>query len=263
MRHVLVTALALVLCESLGAQEGAPRRIQPITPGADSKVIPGAPAKPEAPKAIPLEQKLRYICKQLDLDARQQQHVEGLFAEFKAESDMSQERTKERMDAIMATFNEMQEAQKAGDTARADELRERLRSLAPGAALERGFVEGLLPVLNEGQRAKFERLMKELETATDLSLKPVEVVRIARGLELKPEQNARLEQVQQAFRQKAATSTTKEQDDQSLERLISDVRALLNADQAARFDKEIDRRRLDPPPAPATAPAAGVPMKNP
>jgi hypothetical protein len=242
--------LTILMAAPLAAQQQQPQRMR--VPGDKAQTLTPTPQKADQPKPVPVEQKLRYIVKQLELDQKQQQHADGLFAILASESNLSPEETKDRMELIMSTYHAMQEAEKAGDTARTNELRGELRNLAPGAAAERNFVNGLMPVLNEQQKEKFQILLQKLDKATDLSLKPVEVIRLARGLKLTPAQSEQIEKIQEEFRQSVAAG--KAPDSQAMDKLIADDSNVLNPEQRAVFTREVSQRRIDEPPA-STQPA--------
>ena len=254
MRRILfVGLLSCFLSVPLLAQNPQPVRISGPTQPAPPRV------QPETPKDVPVLQKLRYICKQLDLDDRQWQHVEGLFAILEAESTMSQDQTRQRMELIMSTYHEMQAAQEAGDTKREAMLREELRGLAPGVEAERKFVEGLTPALKPAQQARLTMLLDQLRTVKtrDLELKPIDVVRVARQLDLDAAQHESLRKITSDFRASIATASDSDQQKKLLDKLIADIAAICNAEQKATFEREIDKRRLDPtppPPAPAAQP---------
>jgi hypothetical protein len=250
-RNSLILFAVVVMAAPLVAQQPQRMRI----PVDKFHTVNPTPQKAEQPKPVPIEQKLRYIVRQLNLNEKQKQHAEGLFAILQSESNLGPEETKDRMELIMSTYHAMQDAEKAGDQARADELREELRNLAPGAAAERNFVNGLMPVLDEQQKEKFQTLLKKLDKVTDLSLKPIEVIRLARQQKLTPEQTEQIDKIQEEFRHSVAAG--KAPDSQALDKLISDVSAVLNPTQRAAFEQEISRRRVDEPAAaPSTQPAA-------
>jgi len=247
-RNSLLLVLAVSVAAPLFAQ--TPQRMR--VPGEKIKTIGPATEKAKQPKQVPIEQKLRYIVKRLNLDEKQKQHAEGLFAILQSESNLSTEETKDRMELIMSTYHAMQDAEKAGDKARAEQLREELKGLAPGVAAERNFVNGLMPVLNEQQKVKFQELLKKYEKATDLSLKPIEVIKLAREQKLTPEQSQQLDKIQTEFRQSVAAGTAP--DAHALDKLISDVSGILNPTQLAAFQKEVAERRVDEPTQPDAQP---------
>ena len=131
LRNSLLLVLAVSVAAPLFAQ--TPQRMR--VPGEKIKTIGPATEKAEQPKPVPVEQKLRYIVKRLDLNEKQKQHAEGLFAILQSESNLSTEETKDRMEVIMSTYRAMQDAEKAGDKDRADQL---LRGVeGPGAGPRR------------------------------------------------------------------------------------------------------------------------------
>lgn len=224
------------------------------------------PAQRAEPTVVPLKSKLMYICKQLDLNDKQWQHVEGLFAVFEADMELSAEDRRDLLVNIQNTWQAMKDAQEAGDEALANELRERLRNMAPGARAMKNFLDGLRPALTEEQAGKLPGLVEEVENAKDLSLKPIQVIRIARGLDLNLDQRSKIDQLAHDFREKMSQGG--EMDEaaraKALEELIDQIAGALAPDQRAKFEERVDRLRLDfprkqgsaPRPVPATQPAA-------
>jgi hypothetical protein len=142
LRNSLALLVATLMTAPLVAQP--PQRVR--IPGDRLQPVSAPPShKAEQPTPVPLEQKLRYIVRRLNLNEKQKQHAEGLFAILQSETNLSAEETKDRMEQIMSTYHAMQDADKAGDKARAEELREELKNQAPGVAAERHFVDGLTP----------------------------------------------------------------------------------------------------------------------
>ena len=142
------------------------------------------------------------------------------------------------MEEIQNLWQARREAEQAGDTERVQALNEEIRNLAPPTSAERKFVEGLLPALNDEQKAKFDFLYKRFQNATDLWIKPIEVVRLARKQNLTPEQEQQLDRRVQAFREAIGTAKDVERRD-LLIGLVNDVWSLLTPAQRAEFDREI------------------------
>jgi Spy/CpxP family protein refolding chaperone len=241
-------AFVLVVMAGLVAARGQER--QPIKLG-------GPPTQPARPmpeavrgqaRGVPVDQKMRYICKQLELTREQWEHAQGLFAILESEANPGPDQLKDLMEQIVATNQELQKAREAGDKEREELLREELRNLAPGVAAEKHFIEALMPVLTPEQQAKLQALLEKLKDVTDLSLKPIEVVRIARGLGLSADQDRQIERLMQEFRKSIATASSAEAEKSLLEKLIADIGVLLTSEQKGQFDREIDKRRLEAPP---------------
>ena len=209
-----------------------------------------------APQQVPAEQKLRHICRQLDLSDQQWQHVEALLELFRAEAHMKGDELAERMEEIQSLWQARREAEQAGDAERVQALNEQIRNLAPPTSAERKFVDGLLPTLNDEQKTRFNTLYKRFEGATDLWIKPIEVVRLARNQKLTPDQERQLEQRLQAFREAIATAKDPDRRD-LLIGLVNDVWSLLTPAQRSEFDKEVNFLDPELPPR-GTAPKAPV-----
>ncbi|MGD8450716.1 MAG: hypothetical protein PVJ57_02760 [Phycisphaerae bacterium] len=247
---VVVTMFAVLLGLPALAQQDYPMPAMPQAP------------KPGTPRQATIQEKLRYICKQLDLNEKQKQHVEGLFVLLEAEANSPPEELQRLVDEIQDTYQKMMAAREAGDTERAEELRETLIGLSPIVAAERNFAEGLMPALTEEQRAKFEYWRKKLEHVTDLSLKPLDVLRLAATYNLNDEQRAKVNDLRNKFRNAVALlQGDRERETALLEQLIKDVAAVLDESVRAEFLKQIDKLRPDEvapaaSDAPTSAPAA-------
>lgn len=165
MRCFMVTSLLVVFLS-------VPVLGQPL-PTPQVQVHPSAGQQ----KAVPIPQKLRYICKQLNLDEKQWQHAEGLFAILEDEQNMGPGQLRELLEQIRAITQEREAAREADDQERVEELNQQLKGLAPGARAKDNFIKGLLPALNEEQKVKLNVLLKRLENVTNLELKPIQVIR--------------------------------------------------------------------------------------
>ena len=100
----------------------------------------------EQPK-LSIDEKLMYICKQLDLDEKQWQHADGLFEIFQSNKNPSREEMLERLQEIQRVYQEKEAAKAAGETERRRFLRGTLVGdgvpALPGVALL-SLVAGLL-----------------------------------------------------------------------------------------------------------------------
>jgi len=216
------------------------------------------------------EAKLRWICKRLSLDESQTQQMEALITAYNAELAEYQKDPAEMARQLQEKSAEIQAARAAGDEARVEQLRQELRELAPEARAEKTFFERLEQVLTEPQKARLPQLRELAKDPKSASLRPFHVVQAARELGLSPEQDRRLEEVLDTFRKNQMVDRPKEFSamEERIEQLVRDVRAVLTAAQAAKFDDKITTLRFSAPapvpmslPAPATQPAqpAGTP----
>lgn len=214
---------------------------------------PGEPRPQPANPPAPVDQKLRYICKQLELTAEQRQNVEGLFAILEQERNLTGDELARHVEEIRAKYQEMMAAQSAGDMALAEKLRDELRNMAPGKMAADNFVRGIMPLLTDAQKAKFNTLLAQLETVASLELQPIQVLRLARGLDLTANQRKSIDRIEGEFRQ-TMTQTydlTAAKKSELLDQLILNVGAVLTDVQRTKWILELDRLRPDPLPAPA------------
>ena len=228
---------------------------------------PFPPPRPkQEPKQTGVRARLQQICEQLGLSQEQQQHVEGLWAILDSRAHATAEQLTERLTTIHALGEELRAAVAAGDKQRADELRKQLLALAPGKEAEREFVAGLRPVLSEEQNAKLDRLLQQMESAAQLKLTPIQVVRAAWQTKLNAEQLRQLEVLMQGFRRQiigvADTDSLKRAE--LLGKFIADVSAALDARQRTEFEKTLEKLEpnlpaaidVSPPGSPASKPAS-------
>lgn len=228
---------------------------------------PSAPAVARTGKQPTLqgEPKLRYICKQLDLDEKQRDQAESLIAVYsetiKAASDKDQMLAVLR--EIQVLSQELQEAKKAGDEARIKEINMRLRQATPGLQAEDEFMTGLKEMLTEEQKAILAATLERLERDPHAQLKPVDVIRTATDLKLDAKQQETLDMLTREFR--AETAKAGGDNSALIEDFIGKIRGMLTPEQAAEFDKRIEKLR--PPaalptvqrtPRPTTQPSPGA-----
>ena len=227
-----------------------------------TQLTPQPGPRRERPSAIPVDLKMRYICKQLDLDDKQWQHVDGLLAIVEAQKHSSQDSLRDYLTQLQAVVQERDAARAAGDTQCANELNEKLKNMAPGVKAEKEFIEGLMPALSAEQKEKFEALHKSLANVTDLSLKPIQVLRVAREYDLSPEQRKALAKIQDDFRERIGdASSAGDTKADLLQELIDAVAGVFEGEQRQEFEERIDKMRPDTPPLSraraATKPADG------
>lgn len=236
-----------------------------------AQLYPSRQPKPQqsGPKG---EAKLRWICKQLQLDEMQRQQAEALIPIYDATLAKLRESGAKLMEEIQALYTELREAIEAGDKEREKELRAQLADMAPLKQAEKAYFDALEQVLTEEQKAKLPEIRKRAETVGDIAMRPVHVLRAARKHPLTREQHIQLEKVLEEFR--ASQTGTPPQNEgarsEKMDQLTKDVRAILTAQQAEEFDKQIaDLRDGAPaaerfePPTPPTTQEAEQPEKKP
>ncbi len=209
---------------------------------------PRAGAEASGPQG---EQKLRFICRQLHLNDEQMQQAEALIAVYNAELKDMEQNAAELLQKIQDKYAQIQAAKARNDDETVRILQDELRNMAPGVAAENHFMEGLKQILTDEQKARLPAALKRAESAGDISLRPVHVVRAVLKLGLSEDQQTRLEAIMEKFREVQVTSrpTTPQAADEQVNALVAEVRGILTPEQAQRFDQEIARLRDDPPPA--------------
>lgn len=268
MRHYLIrTVLGIAWASTAFGQTtqtappagGSPAPSGPATAPTQAAPPAAPPVAPKgADKAPSGEPKLRAVCKQLNLTDDQWKQAETLIQVFNAELDELRRDPKKIIEEIEAKYGELKDAKNSGDESRVKKLKEELRGLAPTSRAERHFFDGLVSVLNAEQKVKLEKIRRAESGA---ALKPFQVVRIARQVELTPQQDRDLERVMREYRTKVAGSPNA-----AVDEFIAEVRLLLTNTQQSKFDQLIDEARFGDddgstpkPPAPAPAPAPAKP----
>lgn len=237
-------ALGIALTWSAVAQESAP---QP------------APRPRSADRGIVLEPgpKLRYVAKQADLTEKQLQDVEALLAVFDEamKGESTQQALIQRLQEIQVKVGEMDEAKKAGKTAEVERIKDEIRKLTPGYGPEKDFYDQLSQGLNDEQKTRLEHARKKIEANPDVSLQPLDVIQTAQSLDLQKDQRDKLDTILTDFRNEMATNRPALLADKlaRVDKLVDQVRGVLNPDQQKKFDKVIDRLR---PPIPDDVKAA-------
>lgn len=197
------------------------------------------------------EARLRFICRQIRLDEEQMQQAEALIAVYNAELKDMEQNAAELLQRIQDKYAQIQAAKAREDDETVRILQNELRNMAPGVAAENHFLEGLKQVLTEEQKDRLPAALKRAESAGDLALRPVHVLRAALKQNLTGEQREQLELVLAKFREMQVTNrpTSPQAAEEQVDALVGQIRAILTAEQAQAFDGEIAQLRDDPPPA--------------
>ncbi len=218
--------------------------------------------------ALTGEAKIRAICRQLELTPMQTEQLESLLAVFNAEMQQSKENFTETMEQIRVKYRELQEAQKSGDGAAANRIREELKALAPMQKAEAEFWSAFRPTLTEPQLARLETAQRNVEAGVGVSYRAVHVLRVVRTLDLSPEQSRQVETVLAEYRTKVAAQRDESEPARLalVAQLEKDMRGFLTTEeQRVRYDKRLEYyKSLIPPTTIApTAPPASQPSPPP
>lgn len=238
-----------------GGPPGAPRG-RPTGPGGGA-ALPGFPELRD-------EERLRYLMKQLALNPQQQQHAEGLLAVYLDAKQAKMAVIKGGADEIRAKYLEMDAARKAGDNARVEQIQKDLRDFTSNVQAENEFMSNLESVLTAEQKATLVEIKQRLEKNPTGTLRPVDVLIVARSLNLSPDQTKKLDEVREKFRAEANQIMPFDvaRRNTLVDTLVVDVRGVLRPEQAAAFDKRIEnwrtKEQLQPPAGPPAVGAQGM-----
>ncbi len=198
------------------------------------------------------ERKLRWVCQQLRLTTEQMKQADALIAIYNQEVEEEKKGAVELMKTIVDKYAQMKAAETAGNTEEAARIKTEIKAMGLGTKPEAAFFENLTPQLTDEQKQKLPALRERASKSGESSLRPIHVLRAARGLDLTAEQREKLEQVLDTFRNGLRTTPPRapEQFDERLDQFIQDVRAVLTPQQAQKYDEQVTLLRV-------TAPAPG------
>ncbi|MGE0480881.1 MAG: hypothetical protein AB7Q17_10470 [Phycisphaerae bacterium] len=206
---------------------------------------PGQPTNPAA-RVLRGEDRLTYLGKRLGLAPAQKQQFDSLLEVYRVTVADERSRTADILHQIRSLLTDLQEAQKAGDTAKADAIRDQIGMLRPGVKAEKEFLTNLTPMLDPGQIELLEMLKQRLDRnrATELA-SPLEILAAARALQPTEQQTKDLDKLQEDLRQKMASQTDVNRE-AVLEQFTRDVRKVLTGDQVAKFDRVVEALKPEP-----------------
>jgi len=190
--------------------------------------------------------RLRYLAAQIELSEEQRKQVDGLLETFAANAKAHNEEIRNSVEKLRALYAEMDEATKAGNKQRADEIRQQIQDFATNKGAEEEFIRNLSAMLNAEQKAQMERALARLERNPSGELRPVDVVAVALRLDLNADQKAKLEQAKLDFRKEIndARTFTRVDRDRYLAGFIQKIGALLTEPQATKFNERLKRMAL-------------------
>lgn len=211
------------------------------------------PGSPRAPgTALPElrdEAKLRYLVRQLDLDESQRQHAEGLITVYTERRQEMISNLQANLENIRVISEEIQAAEKAGNTERAEQLKKQLGGMASTADAEAEFFQNLEAVLNGAQKQALAEARERLKRNPSGMWRPVDVIQTARSLGLSAEQSKKIDELLVDFRKAANPGANlpfdRNQNNPLLIKFISDVRDVLNKSQAAVFDRKLMAMKVE------------------
>lgn len=255
MRRQFFVAGALALAALLTGAAPA-QTAQPLPPGA--RMLRG-------------EQKIEFIARRLNLTADQKKTYDSLMDVYKVSMEDERRRMPEILQQIRELMTELSAAEAAKDTAKAEAIRTQIGKLRPGLGAEKELFDNLSAVLTEEQRQDLALLRDWLDKGPpDTKIAPMEVLKLARGMNLASDQDEKLRALENDFRTKIndPANAAESVRDTLYEQLVKDIASILTPPQAEKFRKRLELLKPDPsarptPPAGAAAPAAPKPATPP
>jgi hypothetical protein len=184
-----------------------------------------------------------YLLRQLDLTQEQREHARGLIAtivDTGAEQDIS-------LEQVYTLMAEMQEAEAKGDEERKKEISRQLRELGRGPDEHEEFFMNMEQVLTAEQKVKLEQARARLERDPSGALRPVDILRAARELNLSEEQQRRVDEVRDKLRKALRkTQTLKDKERfQLVNGLLDAIVSELTPEQEQQFRLAVAKLRPD------------------
>jgi hypothetical protein len=135
-------------------------------------VVAFAQAQERSRTEVQGEQRLRLICKQLDLTEEQQQMAEGLILVYTEQVAEERANPAEILMRVQEYYGEYEAAKAEGNDAAMQAAQEKIRSVKPGARPAMQFFENLAQVLTDEQKAQLVKL-RQAPVQTDSTKRPV------------------------------------------------------------------------------------------
>jgi hypothetical protein len=190
------------------------------------------------------ETKTRYLLRQIDLTEEQATHARGLIdsilAEGNAPSDVN-------VDQVREIWTQLEQAKEAKDQEKVDELTKQLQRIGQQASGDADVFANLEPQLTDQQKQKLAQARARLEHLPSGALRPIDLIRAARSLNLTTQQERKLVQASIATREMLGPLQRPSVDLKlrMMTYLVGEIRALLTPDQAAQFEHRIRALRPD------------------
>jgi hypothetical protein len=187
--------------------------------------------------------KVLYLLRQLDLTQEQREHARGLIATI-IDTGAEQDLSLEQVYTLMAA---MQQAEADGDEERKQELTQQLRELGKGSDSNEEFFTNMASVLTDEQKLKLKRARERLERTPSGGLRPVDVFRAVRALDLNEEQQEHVRGLQDKLRQamRGVQNIKDKQRFQLMNGLLDGIASKLTPEQQEQFELSIAKLRPD------------------
>ncbi len=160
------------------------------------------------------------------------------FDQLAADEQARRQQNRQKLEELRPLLQELRKAKAGGDTERAAELERQLSEQRPDASLKPFFAK-LEPILTDEQKVKLAELRQRVAKAVQAGPDTVRgVLAAARQLDLNDQQKARLREiVRDATAAARDENMTLEARAALAERVKSQITEMLDANQAAQFEK--------------------------
>ncbi|MBK9121061.1 MAG: hypothetical protein IPM18_15880 [Phycisphaerales bacterium] len=208
------------------------------------------PQRPALTQTAPTgEQLLLWVCRQLQLDDDQMAQARDLLDIYKATAEA--ENPLAFLEEMQRLVAQRDAANQEGDQVRAAQIQKQLQEMRPGMAAEEEFFQNLTLILSDTQLAQLPAIRERAKTVKDITLRPVHALLAVRASDLTQEQHRNVEVVLAKFRAQAPALRSDEArpNDEAVEQLIRDLRAVLTPAQVRGYDERIAALRAEVPEA--------------
>ena len=190
--------------------------------------------------------RVRYLLRQIDLTAEQAAYAENLITSV-LPPDSHAPTPEPSIDDVRRLWKQLERAREADDQQQVERLTQELKGMGHEADDESDVFATLAPKLTDVQRAKLEQARARLERIPSGAVRPIDLIRAARTLELTGEQQHKLQEATIATN-KMLGPILKPNTDLKLKMinfLATEIRSLLAPQQVAAFDHRIRALRPD------------------
>ncbi len=208
-------------------------------------------AGPEIPEAaiderasLAGEKKVRYLLRQVDLTEEQATHARGLIDSILPRRARP---APPDPDEVRRTWAELEQAKETGDQEKVDALVKQLRQMGRETTGDSEFFMNMEPLLTDEQKHKLDQARARLERNPSGALRPVDLLRAARELDLTEQQQRQLLDAFLEARKHLGPNLrpSTELKLQMINFFAHEIRTFLTPEQLAKFEYRIRALRPD------------------
>jgi hypothetical protein len=187
----------------------------------------------------------RYVIRQIDLTPEQQKDVwttiNTMFKKNPADLPL---------DVLMSLGAQLQHFQEQGDEQGVQRVQEQIKQVMEQLDPSEEFYRNLRAKLTPEQEEQLDQALARLRRNPEGALRPADLLRLARGLDLSQQQRRDLEDLKWRTARKASMGAAGVVHDEALRfrlvrQMIDAIRGILTPEQRERFDRSVDTLRVD------------------